>query len=347
MDSDGSFIYMGQSSRSIPRPVARVRVDPAVKVIGKEAFAGCEQLINVELCEGLERIDEQAFIGCKSLTSITIPSTVKVIGQHAFRDCFELRNVKLNEGLEEIGHGAFTHCTSLTSIRIPSTVKEIGSHAFRGCTQLRNVELNEGLEIISCATFQRCTSLRRIKIPATVTFIQKYAFHECSALLEFEFCKEMEQLLNEASLSLWNHDSSKASLRTYSFLAQHNIPSRLGTIKVRVWRDIIHNMLRQIPERFHYKPDYEERIDNFFEEVQNVYFELYFHSIVSRLANYEHLQDIAPFLELALWKANITEYSDGDISNVEDDVKLMCRINSLSMFPIIFPNVFSFLSVDE
>ncbi len=82
MDSSNEpFIYTGQSKEDIPRNVKHVKlVDPAVKRIGKDAFYGCTQLINVELCEGLESIEQAAFAGCTSLASIDIPSTIKQIG---------------------------------------------------------------------------------------------------------------------------------------------------------------------------------------------------------------------------------------------------------------------------
>ncbi len=69
--------------------------------------------------------------------------------------------------------------------------------------------------------------------------------------------------------------------------------------------------------------------------------DIYFQSIESRLANYARLQEVAPFLELAFWKTKITERSNGNLIN--DDLKILCRIDSFSMFAIIFPNVISFL----
>jgi hypothetical protein len=35
---------------------------------------------------------------------------------------------------------------------------------------------------------------------------------------------------------------------TYSFLAKDNIPARLGAIKVRVWKENIHNILQRTPK---------------------------------------------------------------------------------------------------
>ena len=75
MDSDETFLYTGQALEDIPRNITHVIVDPSVKEIGEEAFAGCSQLRNVEMCEGLERIGDWAFEFCTSLTSIRIPFT--------------------------------------------------------------------------------------------------------------------------------------------------------------------------------------------------------------------------------------------------------------------------------
>ena len=71
----------------------------------------------------------------------------------------------------------------------------------------------------------------------------------------------------------------------------------------------------------------------------------YFDSIECWITKYEYLQEVAPFLELALWKVKITEQqSNGNL--IDDNTKMLCRIDSISMFAIIFPNVLSFLSVN-
>ena len=48
------FLYKGQPNTAIPRDVTHARIDPSIMVIGEGAFALCEQLVDVELCEGLE-----------------------------------------------------------------------------------------------------------------------------------------------------------------------------------------------------------------------------------------------------------------------------------------------------
>ena len=61
-------------------------------------------------------IEDATFLGCTSLTSITIPNSVTSIESWAFRDC-----------------------TGLTSITIPNSVRSIGYEAFSGCKNIENV----------------------------------------------------------------------------------------------------------------------------------------------------------------------------------------------------------------
>ena len=271
---------------------------------------------------------------------IKVDPSVKTIDENSFVGGWQLRNIELNEGLEEIGDRAFSCCTSLTSIIIPSTVKSIGESAFDYCNQLRNVELREGLERINNKAFRKCYSIRHIRIPSTVDFIAEDAFDGCDDLETIEFCEEIEQFVEEASLSWWNRGVLEESLKTYSFMAQHNIPSRLDTIKCQTWKDNIHDIFQRIPEEFQaefwelYLMDQNHRYDN---DVRFV-----FVTILRRLHQYEYLQGVvAPMLELVLWKEKITEQSNGDLIN--ERMKLQCRYDSLSMVSIIIPNALSFL----
>jgi len=319
-------------------------------VIGEEALSGCTELMKVELREGLESIDFRAFSGCTSLKRIRIPATIKVIGEYAFSCCSQLMNVELEEGLERIDRGAFRNCTSLQRIRIPSTVKVIGRKAFWGCYQLMNVELREGLERIERGAFCGCTLLERISIPFTVHYINKYAFRNCSDLVAIDFCEEVEEFVTELLLQpLWNHGTSKLSLWTGPFLARYNIPKRVGMIKAREWKAHILAMLQRLPTMSFISNDDDEDdgvdLDDYDVEYESgddgdnvVKLENgYSLSFNSQLANYEQLQDAALVLELALWNND---------NLIDDNGKLMCQIDSLSMVSVIIPNVLSFL-VDE
>ena len=52
-------------------------------------------------------------------------------------------------------------------------------------------------------------------------------------------------------------------------------------------------------------------------------------------------------LELAIWKSKIVEQTDGVIYPLDADLKMACRIDSLTMVGIVIPNVLSFLRGDS
>ena len=60
--------------------------------------------------KGLQRIGDDAFCECFSLTSVAIPDSLLTVGENAFCDCESLTSVELPAGLQRIGAGAFEGC---------------------------------------------------------------------------------------------------------------------------------------------------------------------------------------------------------------------------------------------
>ncbi|MDE6773738.1 MAG: leucine-rich repeat domain-containing protein, partial [Treponemataceae bacterium] len=67
---------------------------------------------------------KNAFYGCTSLTSITIPKGVTSIGVRAFEGCTSLTSVTIGDDVTEIGEYAFYDCTSLTTINYTGTKED-------------------------------------------------------------------------------------------------------------------------------------------------------------------------------------------------------------------------------
>ncbi len=84
-------------------------------------------------------IGDDAFIGCASVTGITIPDSVTSIGGAAFAGCSNLTSVTIGSGVTSIGAEAFDYCVSLTGITIPDSVTSIGGVAFANCINLTSV----------------------------------------------------------------------------------------------------------------------------------------------------------------------------------------------------------------
>ena len=63
--------------------VKRLVVPGTCKVIGAYAFAGCENLREIVIEDGVEVIEDWAFISC-NIESISLPQTLKTVGNNAF-----------------------------------------------------------------------------------------------------------------------------------------------------------------------------------------------------------------------------------------------------------------------
>ena len=184
------FEYKGNGQKA-PRDVVNVRFHPSVIEVDDDAFLGCEKLETVTFNKGLKKIGDRSFTICTSLGSITLPSTLIDIHTGAFYGCSGLKDVVLNEGLKQIAQGGFYKCTSLERVTFPSTFEEIGKYAFSGCSNLREILLNEGLQKIGKGAFRNCPSLERFKLHSISTrlynIIQTRHYPSVEAKID-EFC---------------------------------------------------------------------------------------------------------------------------------------------------------------
>lgn len=58
-------------------------------------------------------IGGKAFMGCRSLASVAIPSSVTSIGNYAFSNCKSLSSLNIPNSVMKIGKDAFEYCDSL------------------------------------------------------------------------------------------------------------------------------------------------------------------------------------------------------------------------------------------
>ena len=141
--------------------------------IGEKTFSGCKSLKSFPFKESiLEDIQTCAFLECKSLTKIELPTTIKTIGDNAFENCSSLTELTMAEGYSsnlQIGGSTFKGCKLLTSFPFEeSQLEVIPASAFEGCG-FTTLELPAILRAIRGSAFKDCNNLTTLTIPAPDT----------------------------------------------------------------------------------------------------------------------------------------------------------------------------------
>ena len=162
----------------------------------------------------LNEIKANAFIGCTSLTSVTITDDVTNIGDDAFNGCTSLTSIKIGNSVTGIGKFALSGCTSLESVTIGNNVTSMETSAFLGCKKLTEVKYDGNIAGWCNITFGSETAnplytdfanptykvvklktkvgeeyeeITEIVIPKTVTEIKAYAFVTYTSLTKVKY----------------------------------------------------------------------------------------------------------------------------------------------------------------
>lgn len=117
-----------------------VMLPTVLTIIGANAFSGCGFLEDVNF-ESIEKIEDNAFQGCKKLKTVKLGNKATEIADGAFAGCLNIREIELGSAIANLGDRAFCDCQSVTKITIPSSVKTIGEHAFYNCRFLREIKI--------------------------------------------------------------------------------------------------------------------------------------------------------------------------------------------------------------
>ena len=160
---NGGNLYIGDSL------IKNLTINDDIK---EYCFSDFDSIETVEIKEGVTKIGNGAFTGCKNLTTVKLPNTLKEIKNFAFFGCEKLSNINIPESVvfTEDNMGTFSR-SGVKTLSIPGTAKMIPSRFCAECTNLTGVQIGEGIDYIGRDAFRGCSSLDSIYIPKSVKTI--------------------------------------------------------------------------------------------------------------------------------------------------------------------------------
>lgn len=176
---------------------------------------------SIELCEGIEEIEDSAFIDYRLLERINLPNSLTIIGKSAFCGCSELKEIILPDNVEEIKEFTFYGCICLKRVSFGNNLKIIGNKSFGNCS-FDKIDLPDSVTIIDREAFSTCFNLRNIKFPLNLKKIGKMAFRKCASLRDVKIYDMVDEIGDSA-------------FEGCAFLKNINIPSNVKEIKNRTF----------------------------------------------------------------------------------------------------------------
>ena len=191
-----------------------------------ESMNGCPWGINITdliVEEGVTNIANSAFIDCKYLKNVSLPSTLRIIGHSSFDGCASLEKITIPEGVIELGSHSFMNCESLAEIHIPKSLTTIGVQSFDNCYSLMYIsvdESNPAYKAVEGVLFNKDMTvlikypqakgnyyMNSYAIPDTVKKIAFHAFEGATMLGEIHIPSSVIQIETHAfyrTLAYWN-----------------------------------------------------------------------------------------------------------------------------------------------
>ncbi len=203
---DGELVISGQGEMTMypswyeyKNSIKIVTIQDGVTRIENYTFNGCKNLLRVKIPNSVTGINPDTFSGCANLTSIEVaednPKYSSVDGVLFNNNKTTLiqypkgnkrTDYTIPKSVTKIGFVAFEGCRNLISVEIPNSVTSIDGSAFAYCTNLTNVVIPNSVTRIGICSFCECTSLTSVVIPNSVTSVEDSAFIGCINLASID-----------------------------------------------------------------------------------------------------------------------------------------------------------------
>jgi hypothetical protein len=218
--------------------IESISVPASVEVLRQKCFAGLTHLSSLSFESGskLRAIEKLAFENCRSLKSISLPSSLKLISGASFANS-SIERIVIDEsnshyfvsgdflvafdGMTVIRY--FGHSETVIIVR---DIEALDEGSFSGCKSLVTVAFEEDSRLtrLGVSAFSQCSALKSICIPIQVEYIDEFCFSDCTSLVEVRFEKgsKLTQIGREAF-------AERRSLRLFV------VPARLSILEWHVF----------------------------------------------------------------------------------------------------------------
>ena len=170
--------------------IIAIQIPEGVIHIGSNAFAKLKSLKKITFPASLRSLGSGALYFLDSITSVDLSHTaVEVLESGMFTCDHKLQEVLLPNNLKCLEDGVFNSCSSLKHIQLPASLEEFTSRESLNDGAFQNsgiveIDIPEGIKVVPDEMFMGCEHLKTIKLPQSLEKIGKYAFMGCTSLTE-------------------------------------------------------------------------------------------------------------------------------------------------------------------
>jgi hypothetical protein len=182
LDLTDAHIVTGGTSYNPSRYAAK-------DTIGYGLFKDCTRLTSVMLPDDAKMMEENAFKGCSSLTTLQIPASMEKLLPST--GCTSLSSITVSEANKNYSsiNGVlydkaitsivwFPQGKDDTSFTLPSSIKTLGQYAFQNC-KLHAIVLPASIATLPYGIFQNSTNLSSVTLGTGIALISQYCFSGC------------------------------------------------------------------------------------------------------------------------------------------------------------------------
>ena len=231
-----------------------------VTSLNQNCFLDCSSLTSITLPNSITSLGDGCFENCSSLTSITLPNSITSLGDNCFKGCSSLTSITLPNSITSLAYHCFWKCSSLTSITLPSSITSLENYCFSECSSLTSITLPNGITSLGYGSFWGCSKLEGITLPSSITSLGNSCFKGCSSLTSITLPNGITSLGNNGfegccsliSIALPNNITSLSEecFKNCSSLTSINLPNNITSLGRGCFKGCTKISYIQIPSSF-------------------------------------------------------------------------------------------------